>query len=257
MTQDRSVSNFTAEEAKAADTRKSLAEESNTGNSKLNQPRRTADISHPIQTKKAVVNTRSIQLLATLLCCSILFALSSDGFLRHHTNLSLALTDAQALIARNALNGSCEYPEYPLLGTTVSGGIVWQAVSFAVVLSALVSVIALWDSFSDEDEDIRATTFILNGMGGLLGICFFIAYLFEPDSPDQCHGDECWSNSLFYLGVVVSLPISSAILTVWFHRGSRGLLREIQAIAALLGSLILASSSDGEVKPMKEKRSSQ
>ena len=202
--------------------------------------------------KKELIKTRPGPFLFALLCCSLLLVLSLDRFLTHRTNLPLALADAQAFIARNAINTTCQYPKYAGLGPAVSGGILWRTVSFAAIPVTVASVFALWFAFAEEDDNVLGILWALNALEFLLSVCYFFAYICEPDSPVKCHGDECWSICLFHIAVMVSWLTGNAIVTIWYCRGIRGIWREIQAIRALLRWLILAPLIGGVDKSKME-----
>lgn len=139
-----------------------LAEKGQAGRSGQTQP--PEQDNHGLSKSKQNPPTRSGIFLAAALCGMSLLVLSSPRFLRHRSNLPLALADAQAFIARNAVKGTCEDPKFDSLGSAASGSLVWRAASFVAVFPTFVSILLFCVSIGAKSEDVRNTVWVLNGV---------------------------------------------------------------------------------------------
>ena len=156
---------------------------------------------------------------AVLFCGSILSLLYLTQFPTFHDNLPLALADAQAFIARHAVKETCERPDYWLVASAASEGLLWRSVSIMVLFLTIRSIVALWIPLAGENVGVQGTIWTVNGMEALLGLCTLIACGFEPDTPEQCNGDVCWSSALFYIGITTCLLKFNVIITIWYCGG--------------------------------------
>lgn len=230
----KDIEKGTLDEDHVKSSEQDMTQGDNPEDSRTEQPLLAAADQNPTESHQESVHVATGAMLAVLLCSVVLLTLSSRSFLTDHANLPLAIQDAQAFLACHAANGTCQRPKFDSLGSTASGGIVWRAVSYAVILPTVSSVVAFWKAFSEYDENPIGTLILLNVLTVFLGASSVVACLFEPDSSDQCHGDVCRSMALFTMGIATFAFFLDAVIAAWYWDGSQALWRQVQATGEIL-----------------------